>query len=108
MSDPVWDANNPQVPVDKNGNWLSYPGWGQDGWQPVEPWFDVLEVDGMETGRSSKLVILKDAEGHRYPMFVADLVRGIQEKSLRVHDGKVSAIWTASKRGKNYGIKAVK
>jgi hypothetical protein len=106
---PVWDAKNPKVPVDQHGNWLSYPTYQHTHWETVQPFFAVLEMDGMQTGRSSKLFILKDVEtGKEYPMFVADLMRGIQDKALRVHDGKLSAMWTASKRGANYGIKALK
>lgn len=104
-----WDAKNPSVPVDEDGNWLHYPDYCLAQWQTVTPFFDALEVAGMQTGRSSKIVILKDPiSGKTYPMFVADLVKGIIEKSLTIRDGKIAAIWTASKRGKNYGIKTVK
>jgi hypothetical protein len=62
----------------------------------------------MRTGRSSKVIILVDDMGKRYPMFVADLVKGIQEGTLEIAAGQITATWTASKRGANYGIRSTK
>lgn len=105
-----WNPNTPEVPVDADGNWMSYPGYGQAGWALVgQPWADEFIIDHMETGRSSKIVILRSLHTERtYPMFVADLVKGIQQGLFDVEDGHLIGIWTASKRGANYGIKAVK
>lgn len=103
----VWDAKNPEVPVDKEGNWMSFLGWNQAGWLTVTPFRATLTVDSMRTGRSSKVVVLTDDMGKSYPMFVADLVKGIQDGSLEIVAGQLTATWTVSKRGANYGIKAV-
>lgn len=113
--EPTWNPHQPQMPVDKDGNWVSYPGWGTSSWETVyQPFHAVMEIDGMHTGRSAKNVILKDkATGKTYPMFVADLVSGIQKGTLQVQSnndgapGTITAWWTGSKRGTNYGIKAV-
>ena len=102
-----WDAKNPEVPVDSSGNWMSYPYYGEQEWVRVEPFFAIMEIDGMRTGRSSKVVILKDDKDKYYPMFVADLVKGIRENTLTVRNGKLIANWTASKRGANYGIRSI-
>lgn len=109
MRVPEWNPNKPQMPVDKDGNWLSYPTYNQVGWETVyQPFFAELEIDGMRTGRSSKVVVLKErATGKFYPMFVADLVKGIQHGHFTVAGGVISGYWTGSKRGANYGIKAV-
>jgi hypothetical protein len=111
-----WNPNLPMMPVDKDGNWLDYPhGYPRvDHWEPVhQPFWAVMRIDGMRTGRSSKKVILEDIKTkRRYPMFVADLVKSIQNGLVDVKsadgDGYLTALWTGSKRGANYGIKAVK
>lgn len=109
-----WNANRPEVPVDAKGNWLSYAGYAHGNWETIhQPFYAELVVDGMRTGRSSKLVILKDITyGKTYPMFVADLVKGIQNGDFSVEPrqdgGRLIGYWTASKRGANYGIKAVR
>jgi len=107
MMSPEWDAKNPRVPVDKDGNWQAFPmHYNTDRWVNVLPWVSRMTIDGMRTGRSSKVVVLKDDAGVTYPMFVADLVKGIQEGTLNIDKGTITAVWTASKRGANYGIKA--
>lgn len=109
---PQWSAEYPQVPVDKGGNWLSYPGYGQSDWAEVaEPFYAEFIIDGMRTGRSSKVVILKDIKnGFTAPMFIADLVKGVQNGEFAVEQrddgGRLIGWWTVSKRGANYGIKA--
>jgi hypothetical protein len=113
---PVWNPKIPEVPVDKDGNWLNFPStWNGGGWEKVlQPFYAVMEIDGMRTGRSSKIVILKDVEtGKTYPMFVSDLVDGIAKGNFEIRPatptegGRIVAYWTGSKRGANYGIKAV-
>lgn len=105
---PVWDAKNPHVPVDNDGNWLSYPAWNHAGWLKVKPFHATLTVDSVRTGRSSKVVVLVDDAGKSYPMFVADLVKGIKDGSLEIVAGQITATWTVSKRGANYGIRSIK
>jgi len=114
MQSRPWNPKAPEVPVDKDGNWQSYPySYGGGSWLSVVPFEADLLVDGMQTGRSSKLVILKNADtGTKYPMFVADMVAGIADGLFEVvssnEGGMLRGKWTASKRGANYGIKAVK
>jgi hypothetical protein len=107
MNHRPWDSNAPEVPVDKNGNWISYPDYRSE-WKSVIPWRDEFVIDHMETGRSSKIVVLRSTfTDQTYPMFIADLVKFIQD-SDRIEDGVLSGIWTACKRGMNYGIKEIK
>ena len=111
----TWNPKLPEVPVDRDGNWISYPAnYNLGGWEVIhQPFFAVMTIDGMHVGRSAKNVILKDENGKTYPMFIADLVAGIQKGTLAVSSnndgepGTISAYWTGSKRGANYGIKAV-
>lgn len=113
---PEWNAKLPQMPVDANGNWISYPGYNKAGWEAVhQPFYAIMEVDHMETGRSSKIVVLKDTKtGKTYPMFIGDLVKGLKNGDFDVQGGSenspglITAWWTGSKRGANYGIKAVR
>ena len=98
------------MPVDKNGNWLDYgQDWRVDHWVTLDfPFYAEFKIDGMRTGRSSKKVILEDVmTGLLYPMFVADMVKGIQLGHFIVAGGIIKGYWTGSKRGANYGIKAV-
>lgn len=106
--EPEWKASKPQMPTDANGNWLNYP-YVTSLWETVEhPFYAEFEIDGMRTGRSSKIVVLKDRKTDKtYPMFVADLVKGIQHGHFTVAGAVISGYWTGSKRGANYGIKAV-
>jgi len=101
------------MPTDQDGNWLSYPDYKHKGWETIhQPFWAVMKVTGMTTGRSSKVVDLQDINtGKKYPMFVADLIKGIQTGTLDIKssngEGYITANWTGSKRGSNYGIKAV-
>lgn len=110
----VWNPKLPEMPVDDKGNWISYPGYGQAGWTVVhQPFYAEFIIDHMETGRSSKVVVLKDIKnGFTAPMFVADMVKGVQDGLFTVEQradgGRLIGWWTGSKRGANYGIKAVK
>lgn len=111
--EPDWNPKRPQMPVDKDGNWLDYAGYGHVGWETIhQPFYAEFEIDGMRTGRSSKKVILRDlVSGKLYPMFIADLVKGIANGEFTVVQtelgGRIMGWWTGSKRGANYGIKAV-
>ncbi len=106
ISEPTWNPNQPQVPVDADGNWLNYPDYRCKGWALVgSPWYDEFVIDHMEVGRSSKIIVLRPNLSDRaYPMFIKDLVEFIQNSDL-IENGVIKGVWTASKRGKNYGIK---
>lgn len=113
---PVWNAKKPVVPVDRDGNWLHYPNHWQmregGGCQPVEPFWATMRLAGMNSGRSAKYLTLENVETKvQYPMFISDLVKAIQNGAVEVKgsdgEGYLSGNWTGSKRGANYGIKAV-
>lgn len=110
-----WNPNIPEMPVDKDGNWMDYPVYGHVGWETIhQPFYARMQVDGMRTGRSSKKIILKDVDtGKTYPMFVSDMVAAFQVGSFQISTdedgaGIITAYWTGAKRGANYGIKPVK
>ena len=93
-----------RVPVDANGNWQSYPHYNS-GWDYNITITARMKVDGMYSGRSAKGIILEDLlTGKRYHMFIADFVQAAQ--NLIITAGIFEEmLWTASKRGTNYGIK---
>jgi hypothetical protein len=97
-----------EAPFDETGNMVSWPGpsyhnrYSAVQMREVPPFKATMKVVGMETGRSAKRVILEDQEtGIRYPMFVADMVKLLEETP-------VTATWGPAKRGQNYGLKHVK
>lgn len=104
----AWNPKSPEVPVDKDGNWLHYPEYWQmkdgGGWERIVPFEAELVIDSMRSGRSAKYVILKNTDtGLTYPMFITDLLKYLE--SATVVKGVLKGRWTASKRGQNYGIK---
>src|SRR5262245_22339486 len=89
-----------EAPFDKDGNMVSWPG-DMTGWEnyihadgekryrairaelaPVEPFYAEMRVVGMETGRSAKRLVLEDVNtGKTYPLFVADIVKLLQQNN---------------------------
>lgn len=109
----TWNPKEPTVPVDNNGNWLSYPDYRHKGWELVHPFYAELEILSMYHGRSAKGLNLRDVNtGKEYPMFIGDLVDALKNGTFSVEQteegGRLKGWWTASKRGANYGLKAVK
>lgn len=108
----TWNPQLPEMPVGDNGDVLHYPerylmknGGRWETWH--NPWYGELRIDGMTNGRSAKYLNLVDANGRKYPMFISDLVAGINNGTLTIEAGVLSGYWTGSKRGSNYGIKTV-
>lgn len=118
---------NYQAPFDRNGNLMHYPeiqlvlpedavytpGKGYDkphnrvqpDWREVVPFEATLTLTPEVTsGRSAKYLHWVDDEGHRFPMFVTDLV-GVVLSNARIERGRMSGSWVVCKRGANYGIK---
>lgn len=82
---------------------LEYGNEGEE-WRDNVPFTATLECTGMESGYSAKYTWWKDEEGHRYPMFVADIVHLVQNADIT--GGKVwDTQWIVRKRGQNYGIR---
>ncbi|QUU29314.1 hypothetical protein SEA_DIMINIMUS_130 [Mycobacterium phage Diminimus] len=110
-----------EAPFDHEGNMVSYPddlvGWERytddDGNErhrairptmlPVEPFYDEFEIVGIELGRSAKRLVLKSRHtGKTYPLFVADIVKLLQDNGT-----VLKGTWGVAKRGQNYGIKQI-
>lgn len=106
MSD--WNAKQPKMPLDVDGNVMHYPRYGFDRWEEwLTPFHAVMEIAGTMSGRSAKYYILKDENGRTYPMFVSDLGKMIQQSTVEIKDAKLTGWWFGSKKGSNYGIKTV-
>lgn len=72
-------------------------------WRRVEPFEARLTIDGMRTGRSAKYLEWLDPDGHRYPMFLKDLIEAI--RGAVIQHGTVCGEWIVRKRGENFGIR---
>jgi len=64
-----------------------------------------LTYDGFERGRSAITFWWRDENGCRYPMFAAELDRLIKNGVI---SNKIGGLWSAEKRGQNYGIRLEK
>ena len=83
---------------------------GRDAYRGVEfrPFKDVelsLTYDGYERGRSAVTFYWRDKENVRYPMFATELDRLIKDGMI---SNKIGGLWSAEKRGQNYGIRLEK
>lgn len=98
------------APFDEHGNLLHWAregtGWGTaHEWRPNVPFEADLTITGMESGRSAKYVTLADERGHRYTMFVTDLLDALRTPE-GARDGSFgSRRWIVAKRGQNFGVK---
>lgn len=126
----AWDKNRPYFPLKDSGEIDDYV-WGftptvkdieaiyHDGRAQVEgryskktktfiPFKEVrlkLYADYFMQRRAAGTLWWRDEEGHRYPMFMGEFNRIIKENEfLQI---PIDGIWSAQKRGSNYGIKLI-
>ncbi len=101
-----------RVPFSERGDllhWVS-PTTGQDyghttDWRDNEPFTAAMTVGQMYAGRSAKYVDLVDEAGHRYPMFVTDLLDVLATEHGLQGNRTGEQTWMVGKRGQNYGLK---
>ena len=60
-----------------------------------------LRFADMNRGRSSTVFWWEDGDGHKYPMFPKELTRLLRLGRL---SPEIDGIWSAEKRGNNFGI----
>ena len=96
-----------RVPVDKNGNWLSYDGWCE-GWDTNVKFSAQMEVVSLYSGRSAKGAVVKDVDtDKKYQVFMTDFIDAV--RGHQVAYGVFPWMeWEACKRGANYGIRPAK
>ena len=80
---------------------------GRDEFSQIEfrPFKEVelsLTYETFDRGRSAVTFWWRDENGCRYPMFAAELDRLIKNGVI---SNKISGLWSAEKRGQNYGIR---
>ncbi len=98
------------APFDEYGNLMHWAregsGYGQaHEWRPNMPFEADLRIAGMESGRSAKYVVLTDGDGHRFSMFVTDLLDALRTPD-GVREGRFGCRrWVVAKRGQNFGVK---
>ena len=96
-----------KIPLDKQGNLLEYaPEWEQNEiqWADNKVFTDTLAYDGFSKfGKFSYLIFKSTSNNSKYPMFLTDFGRVMQERVIE--NGRVSGYWTFVRRGDNYGVK---
>lgn len=99
-----WNPKDPHAPFNENGDLMHYPeGWYTNiEWRKVEPFQGRLRLEGYARGRSAAYFYWLDGQGHRYPMFLADVAALLQERDVVA--GEVHGWWRVVKRGQNYGL----
>lgn len=101
-----------QVPYDKDGNLIRDGGryyWAGDvEWRPNVPFTERLTVLHIVMGSDSH-IWLRDAEGHRFPMWTEDLVRVLHAAGGPdvpfIGSGLLVGRWMVAKRGFMYGLR---
>lgn len=76
-------------------------------WRDNYVFHATLTVTGTTRGRSAARINLEDEQGHKYEMFLTDIVDCIMNAPTIAY-GMIEADWTFAKRGSNYGVKVVK
>lgn len=71
-------------------------------WRPNEPFTATMTLQELARGRSAAYFWWTDQVGHRYPMFMSDMVDVV--KLATTAGGVVTDTWIVRKRGANYGI----
>lgn len=73
-------------------------------WRPFKEVPLKLRLDRFEQRRAAGIFWWRDEEGKRYPMFATEFNRLVSEGYLAA---VIDGIWSAEKRGANYGISLV-
>lgn len=95
-----------KAPYDRRGNLLTFAAYGEvHEWRDNVPFEATMTIQGVQSGRSAKHLVVEDEHGRTYVMFVSDLI-----EALRTPAGAQNGVfgrrhWMVSKRGQNYGIK---
>jgi hypothetical protein len=108
-----------QAPFTQDGHLMHYPQDRYTGtyvdavyvpgpvigpdWRPIEPFDATLTISDMHRGRSAAYFECVDGDGHKFPMFMTDLLDVI--RTMDVRRGTVAGRWVVGKRGQNYGIR---
>lgn len=111
-TNPHWDPKKPVAPFDPDGSLQHYPEhtyrdgerWAPE-WRDVRPWSTTLTLVGYARGRSAAYFLLKDKQGHTYPMMLADFTDLVMTRTSAA--GVFSGWWAVKKRWQNYGIQAI-
>ena len=74
-------------------------------WRPFKEVPLTLRLDRFEQRRAAGVFWWKDDDGKRYPMFAKEFNRLVEEGHLAA---TIDGVWSAEKRGANYGIRLVR
>lgn len=98
--DDIWDKK--VIPYSELRHGTDYPCLEFRAFRNVEL---NLTYEEFGRGRSSVLFWWRDENGCRYPMFIKEVDRLIKDGIM---SNKLGGLWSAEKRGANYGIKLEK
>jgi len=91
-----------QIPFDKDGNQLSYEGYGAMQYLDNFEFVDTLEYVSYRTGRSAiGFTFRRASSGTLVNIFITDMDKML----LKMVEGKITGKFTFCKRGANYGCK---
>lgn len=91
------------IPFDKDGNQLDYPGWNDPTWVANHEFTDTLTYVSYGRGRSSVTFEFAREDGRTVSMFVTDLDSVLPIMA----NGKLTGRFTFTKRGQNYGVRMI-
>lgn len=83
--------------------WEDYPS--SYVWRPFREVALKLRLDRFEQRRAAGIFWWRDEDGHKYPMFAKEFNRLAKEGLLSL---VIDGVWSAEKRGANYGIRLVR
>lgn len=104
------DYGDYQIPYDKDGNMVHYYGWGGSiqkesiVFKDNDPFEATLTFIDYKRGRSGHHFILQDEQGHKYPMFIKELMRAIKF----VDHGVINGTFCGIKSGSCCSIRVLK
>jgi hypothetical protein len=102
-----WDRNRPVVPVDSNGNMVSYPYRfsSTSYWGVVLPFRSRMQYVDYTHGRSAMNFTLRSIEyGFTYPVPLGDFM-WLVENDVLTKGLTYDHEWYAKKQGSNYMLK---
>lgn len=91
------------IPFDKNGNQMDYPGYGLDKTVPNFEFEDTLTYQSCGRGRSSVGFTFARSDGSTVNVFLMDMSKWIPH----LVGGKITGKFTFVKRGQNFGCTQV-
>lgn len=98
--DQIWNGEQPTHEA-YGGEVVGIPNYE---YRPFKEVPLLLTLSHFEQRRAAGIFWWEDNDGHKYPMFAAEFNRLIEAG----YDVAIDGVWSAEKRGANYGIRLVR